>query len=206
MKRAPALPLKCPTAASRSPLPRASRTRPVSRQPRRARRVPARVGPTTGPSATRDGCRHGCGRGEGSGERAREPPSKKSWTRSVPDPSRPEVRPSEEGRGILSFFRIHGRDLTSASDGVGDIPPHSLAFRPECNPSTTTALRVTPIPWARRRRASEGTESLSKAMGSTWRSLTPRGEWLPPKRNTAGVASRKMVTGSDNSRCAITRV
>jgi hypothetical protein len=43
-------------------------------------------------------------------------------------------------------------------------------------------------------------------MGPTWRSLTPRGEWLPPKRNTAGVASRKKVTGSDNSRCAMARV
>jgi len=84
-------------------------------------------------------------------------PLRSDGTRRVPDPSRPEVRPSEEGRGILSFFRIHGRDLTSASDGVGTIPPHSLAFQPECNPSTTTALRVTPIPWALQRRASEGT-------------------------------------------------
>ena len=46
----------------------------------------------------------------------------------------PQVRPSEEGRGSLSFFRIHGRDLTSASDGVGTIPPHSLAFRPDGSP------------------------------------------------------------------------
>lgn len=50
-------------------------------------------------------------------------------------------------------------------------------------------------PRALRRRASA---ALAKAMGPTWRSLTPRGEWLPPKRNTAGVASRKKVTGSDN--------
>lgn len=65
---------------------------------------------------------------------ARRFPLRSGETRSVQDPSRPEVRPSEEGRGILSFFRIHGRDLTSASDGVGTIPPHSLAFRPEWNP------------------------------------------------------------------------
>lgn len=67
---------------------------------------------------------------------------------------------------MLSFFRIHGRDITSASDGVGKIPHHSLAFRPECNPSTATALRVTPIPWARRRRASEGTEIAIEGNGA----------------------------------------
>jgi hypothetical protein len=88
--------------------------------------------------------------------RARSP-LRSRGTRSVPHPSRLGVRPSEEGRGILSFFRIHGRDLTSAIDGVGTIPPHSLAFQPECNPSTATAIRVAPVPWARRRRASEGT-------------------------------------------------
>lgn len=84
----------------------------------------------------------------------------------VSDPAPPEVHPSEEGRGILSFFRTHGRDLASASDGVGTIPPHSLAFRPECNPSTATALRVAPVPWARRRRASEGTKSASEGNGA----------------------------------------
>jgi hypothetical protein len=87
--------------------------------------------------------------------------------RGDPDPSPiPEVRPSEEGRGILSFFRIHGRDPTSASDGVGKIPPRSLAFRPECNSSTATAPRVAPIPWARRRRASEGTGNASEGNGA----------------------------------------
>ena len=126
--------------------------------------------------------------------RARAPPSgfplRSDGTRSVPDASRPEVRPSEEGRGILSFFRTHARDLTSASDGGGKIPPHCLAFQPECIPRPPPRFASRRSPGLAGGELRKGTGSLSKAMGPTWRSLTPRGEWLPPKRNTAGVASR----------------
>ena len=108
-------------------------------------------------------------------------------------------------RGAWHTFVLpdsHGRDRTSASDGVGTIPPHSLAFRPECNPSAATALRVAPIPWARRRRASEGTGNTIEGNGADLAELDSRGEWWL----TAGVASREKVTGSDSSRCAMARV
>lgn len=118
----------------------------------------------------------------------------------------PKCAPPKRGVAYFRSFGFTGgtspRPVT-ASARSHRIPSHS-------------DLNVTPRPpprFASRRSPGlaggelrKGPGSLSKAMGPTWRSLTPRGEWLPPKRNTAGVASRKKVTGSDSSRCAIARV
>lgn len=118
----------------------------------------------------------------------------------------PKCAPPKRG---VAYFRPLGftggtspRPVT-ASARSHRIPSHSdLNVTPR--PTPRFASRRSPgLPGGELRK---GPESLSKAMGPTWRSWTPRGEWLPPRRNTAQVAIRKKVTGSDNPRCAIARV
>jgi hypothetical protein len=176
-----------------------------------ARPWPLRPDPQ-GPERTRGGSRRGRRCGEGSGERARPPkafPLRSGLgcaAATLIRPRSPKCAPPKRGVAYFRSFGFTGgtqpRPVT-ASAGSHRVPSHS-------------DLNVTPRPPPRlaSRRSpglaggelQKGPGTLAKAMGPTWRSLTPRGEWLPPKRNTAGVASRSKVTGSDSSRCAIARV
>lgn len=117
-------------------------------------------------------------------------PSKKWYRvrRGVPDPSRPpKCAPPERG---VAYFRSFG-----FITGGTEPRPVTASARSHRVPSPSD-LNVTPRPpprLASRRSPGlpegelwEGPGTLAKAMGPTRRSLTSRGEWLPPKRNTRG--------------------
>lgn len=86
------------------------------------------------------------------------------------------------------FFRLwfQGRDRASAGEGLDAIPPHSLAFRPECHPSDVppNSRRAHTTPGLARGLLRKGSCSADEGGDADLAELDPRGEWLPPKRNT----------------------
>ena len=83
-------------------------------------------------------------------------------------PSRLAPKCAPPKRGVVCFrsFGFHGRHPTSASDGVGRMPPRSLAFQPECQPLDRHRTSHHADPRARRRRASEGNGNASEGNGA----------------------------------------
>jgi hypothetical protein len=125
-------------------LPRiATRTGVATMSPRRARRVPGRIDPPIrdplGPREPRRLSPRPPVRGRVRRARARAPlgAHSKKWRDAAQRPGSVAPRGAPLRRGAWLTFvlpDVHGRDRDSASDGVAEIPPHSLAFRPECNP------------------------------------------------------------------------
>lgn len=168
---------------------------------------------STGPERTRGGCRRGRRCGEGSGKRARSPlrsfPLRCDFGRAAASRIRhPSPKCAPPKRGVVHFRSFGFTGGTSPRPVKASTGSRHISSPSELNASPRPPPRFASrrSPGALRRRALQGKGALAKAMGPTWRSLTPRGEWLSPKRNTARVASRNKVTGSDNSRCAIARV